>query len=232
LLNANLAGAGRATRADQSHFAAAFGLHEQGRDVEALKELQLALEYDSASNVLTLQATLLQKTGDFAGAERAARAATRLYPQEADVWADLGNVFANGRMLDSAARYFGIALERDPYSLQAWSTSATSASSAGTLPQPGTTTRVRSSTATYVDAIFYLGLCDYYQGNVSGAHAPGSKPSSSTHPSPRPNRRWNSSGRRRPQASSSKPSSTDRESCFGVRRRGCRLSVPGGRVRR
>ncbi len=172
LLNANLVGAGRASRRDQSHFAAAFGLHEQGRDVEALKELQLALEHDSASNVLTLQATLLQKAGDFAGAERAARAATRLYPQEADVWADLGNVFANGRMLDSAARYFGIALERDPYSLQAWvnlgNVSFQRRDFAAARHYYEGALKIRP---TYVDPMFYLGLCDYYQGKVAEAHA-------------------------------------------------------------
>jgi tetratricopeptide (TPR) repeat protein len=172
LLNANLAGAGRATRADQSHFAAAFGLHEQGRDVEALKELQLALEHDSASNVLTLQSTLLQQAGDFAGAERAARAATRLYPQEADVWADLGNVFANGRQLDSAARYFEVALKIDPYSLQAW----VNLGNVNLQRRDFDKARYYYEGAlkirpTYVDAIFYVGLCDYYEGKVTEAHA-------------------------------------------------------------
>jgi tetratricopeptide (TPR) repeat protein len=172
LLNANVAGAGRQTSRDQSHFAAALGLHEQGRDVDALKELQMALEHDSASNVLTLQAKLLQKAGDFAGAERAARTATRLHPSEADAYGSLGNVFANAGELDSAARYFEVALQRDPYSLQAWvnlgNVNLQRRDFAAARHYYEGALKIRP---TYVEAIFYLGLCDYYQGNVADAHA-------------------------------------------------------------
>jgi Tfp pilus assembly protein PilF len=172
LLNANLAGAGRQTSADQSHFAAALGLHEQGKDDEALAEVRQALEHDSATNVLALEADLLVGKGDFAGAERAARAATRLHPSEADAYDGLGNVFANAGQLDSAAYYFEVALQRDPYSLQAWINRGNVAlqhrdfESArhyyeGALKiQP-----------TFAEPMFYLGLCDYYEGKVAEAHA-------------------------------------------------------------
>jgi len=172
LLNANLVGAGRPTSRDQSHFAAAFGLHEQGRDHEALSELRMALGHDSATNVLTLEATLLQGMGDVVGAERAARAATRLHPQEADAWGSLGNVFANSGRLDSATHYFEVALQQDPYSLQAW----VNLGNVSLQHRDFVKARYYYEGAlkirpTYVEPMFYLGLCDYYQGKVEAAHA-------------------------------------------------------------
>ncbi len=172
LLNANLAGAGRPTSRDQSHFAAALGLHQQGRDDEALGELRKALGHDSATNVLTLEATLLQGMGDVVGAERAARAATRLHPQEADAWGSLGNVFANSRRLDSAGRYFAVALQTDPYSLQAWinlgNVSLQRRDFAKARHYYEGALKIRP---THADAMFYIGLCDYYEGKVTEAHA-------------------------------------------------------------
>ena len=95
LFNANLAGAGRQTSPDQNHFAAALGLQKQGKEAEALAEVRRALEHDSATNALTLEATLLGRKNDHAGAESAARATVRLHPSEADAYGILGNVFAN-----------------------------------------------------------------------------------------------------------------------------------------
>jgi Tfp pilus assembly protein PilF len=172
LLNVNLVGAGRQARPDQSHFAAALGLHQQGRDAEALRELRMALGHDSATNVLSFEATLLQSQGDLVGAERAARAATRLHPSEADAYGSLGNVFANSGRLDSAARYFEVALQRDPYSLQAW----VNLGNVSVQRRDFDKARYYYEGAlkirpTYVEPMFYLGLCDYYQGKVAEAHA-------------------------------------------------------------
>ena len=172
LLNANLAAAGRPTSPDQSHFAAALGLHQQGRDADALGELRLALEHDSATNVLSFEATLLQRAGDEAGAERAARAATRLHPSEADAYGALGTIFANTGEFDSAAHYFEVALQRDPYSLEAW----VNRGNVSLQRKDFEKARYYYEGAlkiqpTFVEAVFYLGLCDYYQGKVADAHA-------------------------------------------------------------
>jgi len=168
LLNAG----GRQVNPDQSHYTAALGLHSQGKDAEALAELQQALQYDSATNVLSFQARLLERQGDFAGAERATRAAVRLHPQEADAYGGLGYVFANAHMLDSATRYFELALQVDPYSTQVW----TNLGSINLLLKDFDKARYYYQGAlkirpTYAEPMFYLGLCDYYEGKVAQAHA-------------------------------------------------------------
>jgi 4-amino-4-deoxy-L-arabinose transferase-like glycosyltransferase len=169
LLNA---GAVRQVKSDQSHYAAALGLHNQGKDAEALAELQQALQSDSATNVLSFQARLLESQGDFAGAERAARAAVRLHPQEADAYAGLGYVFANAHMLDSGARYYELALQVDPYSAEAY----INLGNINLLLKDYDKARYYYQGAlktrpTYVEPMFYLGLCDYYQCKVAEAHA-------------------------------------------------------------
>jgi Tfp pilus assembly protein PilF len=169
LLNA---GAVRQVKSDQSHYTAALGLHNQGKDAEALAELQQALQSDSATNVLSFQARLIEGQGDFAGAERAARAAVRLHPQEADAYAGLGYVFANAHMLDSATRYYELALQVDPYSAGAW----INLGNINLLLKDFDKARYYYQGAlkvrpTYVQPMFYLGLCDYYQGKVAEAHA-------------------------------------------------------------
>jgi Tfp pilus assembly protein PilF len=166
------AGAGRRVRPDQSSYAVALGLQNQGKDAEALVELQQALRYDSASNVLSFQARLLQRQGDFAGAERAARAAVRLHPQEAEAYSGLGYVFAIAHTLDSAARYYGLALQVDPYSTEAW----INLGNINLLLKDYDKARYYYEGAlkirpTYPEPMFYLGLCDYYQGKVVEAHA-------------------------------------------------------------
>jgi len=172
LFNANVAAAARVTSPDQNHFAAALGLHQQGRDAEALGELRMALEHDSATNVLSFEATLLQRMGDLAGAEQAARAATRLHPSEADAYGGLGTVFANAGQLDSAARYFEVALQRDPYSLQAWINRGNVALQlkdfANARHYYEGALKIRP---TFAEPVFYIGLCDYYEGKVAEAHA-------------------------------------------------------------
>jgi 4-amino-4-deoxy-L-arabinose transferase-like glycosyltransferase len=172
LFNASLAGAGRQASPDQNHFAAAVGLHEQGKDAEALIELRRALATDSATNVLSLEATLLGSQGDLAGAERAARAAVRLHPFEADAYGMLGNVLANAGQLDSAAVYFEVVLRRDPYSLQAWNNLGNIALSRQDYARARHyyegALKIRP---TFTLAMFHLGLCDYYEGKVEQAHA-------------------------------------------------------------
>jgi Tfp pilus assembly protein PilF len=169
LLNA---GGVRQVRSDQSHYAAALGLQHQGKDAEALAELQQALQCDSAANVLGFQARLLEKQGDFTGAERAARAAVRLHPQEADAYGGLGYVFANAHMLDSATRYYELALQVDPYATEAW----INLGNINLLLKDFDKARYYYQGAlkirpTYTEPMFYLGLCDYYEGKVTEAHA-------------------------------------------------------------
>jgi 4-amino-4-deoxy-L-arabinose transferase-like glycosyltransferase len=172
LFNANLVGAGRVSSPDQSHFAVALGLHQQGRDTEALSELRTALQHDSATNVLSFEATLLQRMGDLVGAERSARAAVRLHPKDADAYGTLGYVFATAGRLDSAAYYYEAALQVDPYSLQAWINRGNVALNRKSFAEARRyyegALEIRP---TYAQAIFYLGLCDYYEGKVAEAHA-------------------------------------------------------------
>lgn len=75
--NASLAGAGRQGSPGQSHIDAAIGLHEQGRDAEAVAELREALRHNSATNILSFDANLRAVHGEFAETERAAQAAIR-----------------------------------------------------------------------------------------------------------------------------------------------------------
>jgi len=172
LFNANLAGAGRQASLDQSHFAAALGLRKQGRSAEALAEVRQALMHDSATNVLALEAALLQSRGDFEGAERAARAAVRLHPSDAEAYGAMGNVQAAAGRLDSAAVYFEKVLERDPYSLQAWNNLGNVALERRDFARARHyyegALKIRPTAA---GTMFHLGLCDYYQGNVVEAHA-------------------------------------------------------------
>jgi Tfp pilus assembly protein PilF len=164
--------AGRPGSQGLNHFDAAIGLHEQGKDAEALVELREALKPDSATGVLSVEADLLAARGEFAEAERAARAAIRLHPSDADGFGILGNVFAYAGRFDSAAVYFQALLERSPYELKAWD-------------NLGNIALVRRDFAkaryyyegalkiqpTDAQAMCSLGLCDYYEGKVADARA-------------------------------------------------------------
>jgi cytochrome c-type biogenesis protein CcmH/NrfG len=172
LFNANLAGAGREGGQDQDHFLVAIGLHEQGKGAQALAELRQALEYDSASNVLSVEAELLAAQGEFAEAERAARAAIRLHPSDADGFGTLGNVFASARRFDSAAVYFEKMLERAPFDLKAWNNLGNIA----LVNRDFVRARYYYEGAlrtkpTDVLARYHLGLCDYHEGKVAEARA-------------------------------------------------------------
>jgi superkiller protein 3 len=172
LFNANLAGAGREVGQNQNHVAVAVGLHAQGRDAEALVEVRQALKLDSARSVLSLEAALLSNLGDFAGAERAARAVVRLYPSDADAYYALGGVLASAGQLDSAAAYFEIVLDRDPYSIHAWSDLGNIALERGDFAKARHyyegALKIRP---TFTRAMFGLGLCEYHEGKVVDARA-------------------------------------------------------------
>ena len=172
LLNADLVGAARRTNQDQSHFDAAVGLHGQGRNAEALAEVRQALQYDSATNVLRLEATLLGSMGNHAGAESAARAAVRLHPTDAEAYGVLGFVLTTAGRLDSGAHYYEVELERDPYSLHAWNNLGNIALRRKDFAKARYyyegALKVRP---TFADAMFYLGLCYYNEGEVAEARA-------------------------------------------------------------
>jgi 4-amino-4-deoxy-L-arabinose transferase-like glycosyltransferase len=172
LLNANVGVAGRITSPDQSHFAEALRLHAQARDGEALRELRTALQHDSATNVLSFEATLLQRMGDIVGAERSARAGVRLHPNDPDAWGTLGYVFATTNRLDSAAHYYEVALQVNPYSLQAWVNRGNVALNTRRFAEARHyyegALKVRP---THAEAIFYVGMCDYYEGKLAEARA-------------------------------------------------------------
>jgi 4-amino-4-deoxy-L-arabinose transferase-like glycosyltransferase len=172
LFNANFAAAGKPVKEEANRAAAAVALLKQGRKAEALAELQRVLALDSAPNFLKLEASLLQSQGDLAGAERAARAAVRLYPLNADAYIALGGALATAGRLDSAEVYYRTALERDPYAIQAWK-------DLGNISfQRKDIAKARyyyegalKIQPTYTMAIFRLGFCDYYEGKFAAARA-------------------------------------------------------------
>jgi tetratricopeptide (TPR) repeat protein len=172
LLNANLAGAGRQVGRDQNLIAAAVGLHGQGRDAEALAEVRKALKLDSARSALSLEAALLSNLGDAAGAERAARAAVRLYPSDADAYDALGGVLATAGRLDSAAVYFEIVRSRAPHSIHAWNSLGNIALTRGDYARARYyyegALKLRP---TFVQAVFGIGLCAYHEGRTTEARA-------------------------------------------------------------
>jgi 4-amino-4-deoxy-L-arabinose transferase-like glycosyltransferase len=172
LFNANLAGAGGQVSADQNHVAAAVGLHEQGRDSAALIEVREALESDSTRSALSLEAALLSNLGDFAGAERAARAVVRRYPDDADAYDALAGVLATAGQLESAAVYFEIERSLAPYSIHAWNSLGNIALSRRDLVRARDyyegALNIRPM---FAPAMFGLGLCDYHEGKLAEARA-------------------------------------------------------------
>lgn len=172
LFNANLAGAGRVSSPDQNYFALATDLHQQGKDAEALVEIRRGLESDSLAEVLKFEAMLLASLGDFAEAERAARAAARLYPSDTDAYDALAGVLVNAGRLDSAAVYFEIVRSRDPYSFEAWNNLGNIALLRGEFAKARYyyegALKLRPADAA---AICNLGVCEYSQGQVAEARA-------------------------------------------------------------
>jgi Tfp pilus assembly protein PilF len=172
LFNANFAAAGKPLKEGASRVAAAADLHTQGKDAEALAELQRAFEFDSASNALSLEAFLLQTRGDLAGAERAGRAAVRLHPDDAYAWIALGGALATAGRLDSAEAYYQAALVCDPYSIQALKDLGNIAFSRGDFTKARDYyERALKIQPTYALAMLQLGFCDYKEGKFAEARA-------------------------------------------------------------
>jgi tetratricopeptide (TPR) repeat protein len=172
LLNVNFAAAGRVPGRDQNYFAIATDLHQQGKDAEALAEVRRGLGSDSLADVLKFEAMLLAGTGDFAEAERAARAVVRLYPSDTDSYEALAGVLVNARQYDSAAVYYEIVRSRDPYSFEAWNNLGNIA----LLRKDFAKARYYYEGALKLrpaDAavITNLGICEYYQGQIAEARA-------------------------------------------------------------
>lgn len=165
LFNLNLFGAGRAADLAQNQLAVATGLHETGRDQRALAELRLALGHDSAVNILTLEATVLQALGRPAQALVSARAASRRFPENAEAHGTLGNILAATGQLDSARVEFERAVELDPYAAEAWNNLGNVALSRRELDRArGLYLRALDIDPGFATALFHLGLVDYYQG--------------------------------------------------------------------
>jgi Flp pilus assembly protein TadD len=172
LLNVNLAAAGRVSGPGQNYFAVATDLHQQGKDAEALAEVRRGLGSDSLADVLKFEAMLLASQGDFAEAERAARAVVRRYPSDTDAYEALAGVLVNARQYDSAAVYYEIVRSRDPYSFEAWNNLGNIA----LLRKDFAKARYYYEGALKLRpadpaVITNLGVCEYYQGQVAEARA-------------------------------------------------------------
>jgi len=172
LLNINQTAAGRLPGPDQNYFARATDLHQQGKDAEALAEVRRGLESDSLAEVLKFEAMLLMSMGDFAEAERAARAAVRLYPSDTDSYDALAGVLVNARQFDSAAVYYEIVRSRDPYSFEAWNNLGNIALLRRDFAKAHYyyegALKLRPADAA---VITNLGICEYSQGRVAEARA-------------------------------------------------------------
>ncbi len=166
LVNLNLAGVGRKADQAQNHLTVAMAEHETGKPNEALAELRQALVYDSAANVLMLEATILMESGQPGNAEQAALAAVRVAPENAGVYGTAGDIYAGMGRFDLASGYFGKAVELDPYSVQAWNNLGNIALSRKDLAQARRYyERALRINPVFTIALFHLGLVDYYEGN-------------------------------------------------------------------
>ncbi|MEO0079884.1 MAG: tetratricopeptide repeat protein [candidate division WOR-3 bacterium] len=171
LFNLNLAGTGRMADPGQNHLTAAMGWHSQGRIAEAAAELSRALELDSATNILSLQATLLVEQGRVAEARGIGAAAVRLHPEDPDAWGISGNVLAAAGELDSAWCCFQRVIELDPYSVEGWNNLGNIALTRGELGRArGFYEQALLINPSFPTALFHLGLVNYYEGKRDSAH--------------------------------------------------------------
>ncbi len=166
LFNADLAGGHRGGNPVLSRVSVASALHEMGKPDEALAELRQALRYDSAMNVLTLEATIRKQQGQLDRAAQAAQAAIRAAPGWPDPRVTLGSVYAAKGVLDSAQACFAKAVELDPYSVQGWNNLGNIALTRNDLATARQFyERALSIDPVYEMALFHLGLADYYEGS-------------------------------------------------------------------
>ncbi|MEO0025531.1 MAG: tetratricopeptide repeat protein [candidate division WOR-3 bacterium] len=171
LFNLNLAGAGRKSDPAQNLFQAAAGWYETGRLERAQQAIEQALELDSATNILSLRATMLLEQNRIAEARRIAQAAVRLHPQEADAWGIAGNVYAAAGELDSARLMYERVIELDPYGPEGWNNLGNLHLSTGELARARFCyEQALRNSPNFVLALFHLGLVEYYQGRKDSAH--------------------------------------------------------------
>lgn len=171
LFNLNLAGAGRKSDPAQNLFQAANGWYETGRLEEAQQAIEQALALDSATNILSLRATMLLEQNRIEAAKRTAEVAVRLHPQEADAWGIAGNVYAAAGELDSARLMFERVIELDPYGPEGWNNLGNLHLSQGELNEARFCyEQALRNSPNFVLALFHLGLVDYYQGRKDSAH--------------------------------------------------------------
>jgi tetratricopeptide (TPR) repeat protein len=170
LFNFNFAGIGTPNMA-QNFFIAAKGLHDSGDRTAAGEMLVQALKRDSASNILSLEVTMAMEQGHYDRAQRAARAALRLWPTRADGWGIAGNVAATMGQLDTAEVYFRKAIELDPYSVQALNNLGNIATQRNDYPQARRYyDQALAIDPNFTTALFQLGYLDYREGNKPKAH--------------------------------------------------------------
>jgi len=172
LFNINLAGTGRLADPGQNHFTAALGWRSQGKLSQARAELSRALELDSATNILSLEATMLIEQGMIDQARQRAQAAVRLHPNEPDAYGIAGNVLAAAGKLDSARLCFQRVIELDPYSVEGWNNLGNIALSQHELGRAKEYYRqALEISPAFTTALFHLGLTLYYEGKPDSARA-------------------------------------------------------------
>lgn len=171
VFNLDIAGVGRRTNPAQNHFTAALGYYERGKRERAKEELKQALQLDSATNILSLEATLYLEEGKLEEAQRVARAVVRLHPEEADAFGVAGNVFAQIGAIDSAEMMFERTVAVDPYGFEGWNNLGNIALIKRDFPAAKRFyQRARELNPGFTTAIFNLGLAYYYQNQVDSAH--------------------------------------------------------------
>jgi 4-amino-4-deoxy-L-arabinose transferase-like glycosyltransferase/predicted TPR repeat methyltransferase len=171
LFNLNIAGSGRTTDQAQNYFVAGSGYYETGRLQEAEADVNRALALDSATNILSLKASILLAKNRLPEAVEIARAALRLHPDEADAWGVAGNVLATAGDLTGAESLFQRAVELDPYSFEGWNNLGNIALTKGELKQAkGYYERALRINPVFSLALFHLGLVHYYEGRIDSAH--------------------------------------------------------------
>jgi 4-amino-4-deoxy-L-arabinose transferase-like glycosyltransferase len=171
IFNLNLAGTGRVADPAQNHFVAGTGYYQQGRLKEAEREVDRALMLDSATNILSLKATLLLEQGSFNEARRIAEAVVRLHPDEADAYGVAGNVRANTGELTAAESLFQRAIALDPYGVEGYNNLGNIALARGDLKRAkGYYEQALEINPAFTLALFHLGLIHYYEGRADSAH--------------------------------------------------------------